>query len=86
MIRATLSTGVAGHVFKLALFPQLAEVFLPAVSSLRPIWHRVVVSRGGSAIHLFLIFDLRFSIEKPVPSRQVLLNRQQPIKNPKSKI
>ena len=43
------STGVAGHVFNTPSSCHYGSLD-PAVSSLRPIWHRVFVSRGGSAI------------------------------------
>ena len=41
-----LSTGVAGHVFNTPSSCHYGSLE-PAVSSLRPIWHRVFVSRGG---------------------------------------
>jgi hypothetical protein len=50
-------TGVAGHVsnslYRKLLFPQTAF-------SLRPIWHRVFVNRGGSTIQS--ISDFQFPI------------------------
>ncbi len=68
MIRARLSTGVAGHVFKFALVPRLAEVFYPPSRHFDPfgtelLWPgRVSHSLGISEIGL-RIGD--FSIRNP---------------------
>lgn len=48
-----LSTGVAGHVFNFVRFITATPDSL--FSSLRPIWHRVFVSRGWAAIQQIAI-------------------------------